>query len=287
MSNQLVSKISYQDSDLQRYIASMSHIKILTQSEEENLLKRYYQENDLKAGHELVISHLPLVLKLAFGYRGYNISLIDIIAEGNVGLLKALEKFDPSLGNRFATYATWWIKAQITDFILNSWSLVKVGTHSARKKLFFSLNRIKKKLKIETRDLSNTQVVAISNSVEGISGKDVVDINNMLNKTDVSLSSSVSKLEGGNVSLEHTLSSADCTPEEQIADKEESNFYKKAIADAFKNLSHREQVILKRRYLGEQTVSLKNIASELGISRERVRQIEQEIISKIKKQISN
>ncbi len=286
MSKHLVPALGFQDVALQKYIMSVSHVKILSHEEENNLVERYYTNNDLEAGRELVVSHLPLVLKLAFGYKGYNISLVDIISEGNLGLLKALEKFDPKLGNRFATYASWWIKAHITDFILNSWSLVRVGTYSARKKLFFSLNRIKKKLKIESKDISSLEAQAISDVVEGVSSKDVVDINNMLNKTDLSISASVSKnLGSDNVEVESILPSLELNPEEEIANEQESIFYKQLIMEVYKNLNDREKTILEKRYLGDETLSLKEIADEIGISRERVRQLEQDIIAKIRKKL--
>ncbi len=287
MSKHLVPALGFQDVALQKYIMSVSHIKILSHEEENNLVERYYNNSDLEAGRELVVSHLPLVLKLAFGYKGYNISLVDIISEGNLGLLKALEKFDPKLGNRFATYASWWIKAHITDFILNSWSLVRVGTYSARKKLFFSLNRIKKKLKIESKDISNLEAQAISDVVEGVSSKDVVDINNMLNKTDLSISASVSKNFNNDnaIEVESILPSLELNPEEEIANEQESVFHKQLIMEVYKSLNSREKTILEKRYLGDETLSLKEIADEIGISRERVRQLEQDIIAKIRKKL--
>jgi RNA polymerase sigma-32 factor len=285
MSNSLSFRL-YQDSELQRYLKNISKIQMLSKEEEYNLALEVYNNQDKQSAQKLIISHLPLVVKIAYSYKGYGLSISDLISEGNIGLIRAVAKFDPLKGNRLSTYASFWIKAFITDYILNSWSLVRVGTISARKKLFFSLNKIKNKLGITNHNLTEQNIKAIANEVD-VSRQDVIDINNMIVSKDLYLQSSVYQDSSDSMTFDEIIANNENNPEQDYANKENTETISKILSQAFEVLNDREKEILKLRYLIENTMTLEEIGEKLNLSRERVRQVEKLALEKAKKFVLN
>lgn len=266
--------------DLSLYYKDLSKIVMLTPEEEYSLALSVKNERNIPAAQKLIVSYLPLVVKIAYSYKGYGLPMADMISEGNIGLIRAVAKFDPEKGFRLSTYARHWIKAYITDYILNSWSLVKAGTLSGRKKLFFSLNKIKNVLKLDSNNnLTNKDIKAISDYA-GVSQNDVIEINNMVSKRDYYLQAPMQT--DSSMTFEDNIESLSNDPETEIAIKQEQNYTKEKISEALQLLSEREQTILKKRYLDENTMSLEKLGSLLNISRERVRQIEVAALKKVK-----
>ncbi|MFL1780971.1 RNA polymerase sigma factor RpoH [Candidatus Hepatincolaceae symbiont of Richtersius coronifer] len=276
----------YNDSELKAYMSAISNIKMLEVKEEYDLAIDWVHNKNSQAANKLVVSHLPLVVKLAYSYKGYGISLIDLISEGNIGLIKAVAKFDPYKGFRLSTYAMWWIKAFMTDYILNSWSLVKSGSLAGRKKLFFSLNKVKARLGIAGKAMTDSDANLISQDMK-ISKKDVIEVNRMINSKDVYLQSLVYNDNSSTTVIEDTLESNSDTPEELIAKKQEGAHSRYLIKEAFSVLSDREKSILVQRYMSEKPLSLESIGTKLGVSRERVRQIEAGALKKAKSYLAS
>lgn len=285
MSN-ILSFRAYQDNELQRYLKSISKIKMLTAEEEYDLAIEVYDNQDKQAAQKLIISHLPLVVKIAYSYKGYGLSISDLISEGSIGLIRAVAKFDPFKGNRLSTYASFWIKAYITDFILNSWSMVKIGTISARKKLFFSLNKIKNKLGIANHNLTEQNIKEIAKHSD-VSTQDVIDINNMIVGKDLYLQSSVYQDNADSITFDDVIASTDNNPEDDYAHKQNTEFVSTMLQEAFGVLNNREKEILHLRYLVEDTLTLEEIGAKLSLSRERVRQIEKVALEKSKQFLIN
>ncbi len=276
----------FQDTELQRYLNNISSIKMLTLEEENQLSLDVYNNKNKESAQKLIVSHLPLVVKIAYSYKGYGLPLLDIISEGNIGLIRAVAKFNPLKGNRLSTYAIFWIKAYISDYILNSWSLVKMGTISARKKLFFSLNKIKNKLGITNNNLTNSNIQEIAQA-SNVSKKDVIDINSMLTTRDLYLQSSIYKDQDDSITFEDTIENFDDNPEEIYQNKQSKDYINKMIKSAFEILDDREKAILLRRYVNQKAESLESIGESLKLSRERVRQIEKIALAKAKKFLLN
>lgn len=264
------------------YLKSISKIKLLAPEEEYNLALEYCTKQNKEAAQQLVVSHLPLVVKVAYSFKGYGIPLMELISEGNIGLMKAVTKFDPYKGYRLSTYAIWWIKAYISDFILNSWSLVKYGTIKSRKKLFFSLKRIKKQLFLENKILSDDDIKQIAHETN-LTSRDVIDINAMVSNKDYYLDAPVYEGDSGkNINFSNMLQDESHTPEEAYASKEQETNIKTLIKEVFTLLNDREKEILKYRYLLEKPLSLAEVGAKLNISRERVRQIEAKALARAK-----
>jgi RNA polymerase sigma-32 factor len=258
--------------DLSAYLKKAWEYPILSADEEQELLQRYYNTHCQIAAEKLITSHLRLVVKIAMEAKGYDLPVADLIAEGNIGLLKALHKFDPSKEVRLSTYAMWWIKAAVNDFILKNWSMVPLGTVSAQKKLFFSIRRIKRELDImENGELDHAQAQAISEKADA-SIQDVHQINNRLQGRDHSLN--VPLAEDTNSQYQDILEDECPTQEEWLADKQQIQLKKKAVGAALKRLEGRDREIVKARYLAEEPLSLKKLGQRFGISSERVRQLE-------------
>ena len=270
----------FKESDLDQYLSNISTIKMLSEEEEKSLTTHFYLNKDKQSANKLVVSHLPLVVKIAYSYKGYGLNLMDLISEGNIGLLKAVTKFEPQKGYRLSTYAMWWIKAYITDYILNSWSLVKTTTLSARKKLFFSLNKVKKKLSIQTSSITEEQAGFIAKET-GISKTDVIEVNNMLYNRDAYLDASLTKDENS-ITLADTIENTEENPEELYIEKEQAQNAKESVSKALSILNDREKEIILKRYMQSKPLSLDALGKSLNISRERVRQIEVKALSKAK-----
>jgi len=273
------------DSSLSRYLAEIRTFPMLEESEEFMLAKRWQEHEDPEAAQRLVTSHLRLVAKIAMGYRGYGLPLSEIISEGNVGLMQAVKRFDPDKGFRLATYAMWWIRAAIQEYILHSWSLVKIGTTAAQKKLFFNLRRIKGQIKaIEEGDLSPENVKKIANQL-GVQESDVVDMNRRMMGPDHSLNALVRTDSEGE--WQDWLVDEGADQETLLGNKEETSHRHKLLEGAMSALNARERRIFTERRLKDEPATLEELSKEFSISRERVRQIEAKAFDKIQRTIRN
>ncbi len=267
---------------LNRYLAEIRKFPILTAEEEYMLAKRFEEHQDTDAAAKLVTSHLRLVAKIAMGYRGYGLPVSELIAEGNIGLMQGVKKFEADRGFRVATYAMWWIKASIQEFILRSWSLVKLGTTAAQKKLFFNLRRMKKNLDAyEDGDLRPEDVRKIATDL-GVTEDEVVSMNRrMLGGGDTSLN--VSLNEDGEGQWQDALVDTGPLQDEIVADAEERVQRHALLIEAMQNLTDREKQILTERRLVDEPRTLEELSQEFGVSRERVRQIEVRAFEKLQK----
>jgi len=273
------------DSGLSRYLQEIRKFPMLEMNEEFMLAKRWREHKDPDAAHRLVTSHLRLVAKIAMGYRGYGLPINELIAEGNVGMMQAVKRFDPDRGFRLATYAMWWIRAAIQEYILHSWSLVKIGTTAAQKKLFFNLRRVKGQIKaIEEGDLSPEQVKVISDRLS-VPEDDVVTMNRRLAAPDNSLNAPV-RAEGEG-EWQDWLVDESPTQETRLAETEELSARQRLLGKALDGLNARERHILMERRLKDDPATLEDLSKEYDISRERVRQIEVRAFEKLQKAIRN
>lgn len=269
------------ESGLSRYLNEIKRFPILSADEELLLAKNYLEKGKSEAAHKLVTSHLRLVAKIAMQYRGYGLPVADLISEGNLGLMKAVKKFDPQRGCRLSTYAMWWIKASVTEYILRSWSLVKMGTMSAQKKLFFSLRKAKRKLNIidaQTIDPEKTAKLAEQFS---ISEADITHLDRRITARDLSLNAPVSNSEEDSMEFIDILEDDTPSPEVLVARTQETKFRQKYLKDAMLQLSERERHIFTERRLKEDPITLEKLGEHYGISRERVRQLENRAFTKV------
>jgi RNA polymerase sigma-32 factor len=269
------------EGNLSRYLQEIRKYPMLTAEEELSLSKAWRDNNDLDAAHKLVTSHLRLVAKIAMGYRGYGLPMGELISEGNVGMMQAVKRFDPDRGFRLATYAMWWIRAAIQEYILHSWSLVKMGTTAAQKKLFFNLRRLKGQMQaIEDGDLKPEQVAEIARMLD-VPEQDVVSMNRRLSAPDHSLNAPVRADSEGE--WQDWLVDEQESQEETIAEREEMSDRKALLANALKTLNERERHILIERRLKDEATTLEDLSQRYRISRERVRQIEVRAFEKLQK----
>jgi RNA polymerase sigma-32 factor len=268
-----------EEGGLSRYLTEIKRFPMLPAEEEYALAVRLRDEGDREAAHKLVTSHLRLVAKLAMGYRHYGLPVSDLIAEGNLGLMKAVKKFEPERGFRLATYAMWWIKASINEYILNSWSLVKVGTVAAQKKLFFNLRRLKAKLGVyEEGDMTPEIVAKIAEELK-VSEDDVIMMNRRLAGPDSSLNVAVG--EDQSMDRVDLLVDDGANQEDLYAAHEEKSLGNQLLRDALETLTERERHIITARRLSSDPVTLEELGGEYGVSRERVRQIENRAFEKL------
>ncbi len=269
------------DGGLQRYLREIWKFPILDQAEEYMLAQRFLKHGDTGAAHRLVTSHLRLVAKVAMGYRGYGLPMADLISEGNIGLMKAVKKFEPDRGFRLSTYAIWWIRASITEHILKSWSMVKMGTVSAQKKMFFSLRGIKRRLGLaDGSDIDPVQAKTLAKQL-AVPEADLVAMNRRLMARDVSLNAPVGDEEG--LQFQDTLVDDRADPEAHYAEDEERTQRSRALHRALATLPERERDILTERMLKDEPATLEDLGKVYGISRERVRQLESRAMGKLKK----
>ncbi|MBQ8662035.1 MAG: RNA polymerase factor sigma-32 [Alphaproteobacteria bacterium] len=268
-----------------RYMQKIRKYPILSQDEEYNLAVKYQQTKNQEIAKILVTSHLRLVVKVVSKYRGYGLSMAEMISEGNIGLLYAIEKFEPEKGFRFSTYALWWIKAAVQKYILNSWSLVKIGTTSAQKKLFFNLRKIKNKLRLnDDREMSNDVLENIASSLD-VSVQDVKDMNTRLKAHDGSLNSVIDSSSDSGAEWMDFIADTKPSQEETLAYSETMKYRRDLFNKALVCLNKREKDILFKRRLCEKAVTLDELSKTYAISKERVRQIELNSIRKITKNI--
>ena len=266
------------------YLAQIKKFPMLDAEEEYMLAKHWKEKGSLKSAEKLVTSHLRLVAKIAMGYKGYGLPVNEMISEGNVGLMQAVKKFEPEKGFRLATYAMWWIKAAIQEYILRSWSLVKIGTTTAQKKLFFNLKKIKNQIAPRSEgDLRNEQVSKIANKLN-VSEKEVVSMNRRLAGKEHSLNAPVG--EDGD-QWQDWLVDKEMDQELKFAQQEEMNERKDLLKDSIKILNDREKEILYARRLTDYPITLENLSQKYNISRERIRQIENKAFEKLQKHMLN
>ena len=273
------------DVTLSNYLNEIKKFPMLSAEEEYTLATRLRIHGDTDAAHKLVTSHLRLVAKLAMGYKGYGLPITDIMSEGNVGLMQAVQKFDPEKGFRLATYALWWVKAAMQEYILRSWSLVKIGTTAVQKKLFFNLRRAKNQIQAyEDGDLNPENLEKISKQLN-VPEKEVVNMNRRLSGADPSLNAKISSDDGSQTEWQDWIEADTPNQEEEYAEKEEDSIRKDLISESLSVLNERELDIVQTRRLSEETTTLEELSEKYDISRERVRQIEVRALEKIKEEI--
>jgi len=269
------------EGSLSRYLQEIRKFPMLSQEEEYMLAKRWEDHEDTEAAHKLVTSHLRLVAKIAMGYRGYGLPIGELIAEGNVGMMQAVKRFDADKGFRLATYAMWWIRAAIQEYILRSWSLVKMGTTAAQKKLFFNLRKLKGQLQaIDEGDLPPETVTTIADKLS-VSEQEVINMNRRLAAPDHSLNAPMRADSEGE--WQDWLVDDEPDQETVLAESEELDNRRQLLQEAMKTLNERERHILTERRLSEETTTLEDLSMEYNISRERVRQIEVRAFEKLQK----
>ena len=269
------------DDNLSKYLARIRSFPILEKDEEYMLAKAWSEREDVQAAHQLVTSHLRLVAKIAMGYRGYGLPLSDLISEGNIGMMHAVKKFDPERGFRLATYAMWWIKASIQEYILRSWSLVKIGTTAAQKKLFFNLRRLKGKIDaIDGGDLRPDQVTHIAETLD-VDESEVISMNQRMSGGDKSLNTPMANDIDGGGEWQDWIEDNRENQEVAFAEREEFEAQYSVMRDAIESLNPREQRIIQARRLTEPPLTLEDLSEEFEVSRERIRQIEVRAFEKL------
>lgn len=270
------------ETGLQKYLQEINKIPSLTQEEEYLLAKAYLEQQDLEAAQKLVTSHLKLVAKIALKYRNYGMPTNELISEGNLGLMHAVKKFKPDLGYRLSTYALWWIKASIQEYILRSWSLVKLGTTSAQKKLFFSLSKMKNKIRsVKLREINDEDYQEISDNL-GLEKSEIIEMDRRLSNNDLSLNSPMGNDDDGGELLEMIRESRP-EQEETLALSEQNQQRRALLSRALNELNERELLIINERKLNESPTTLDELSKRLNISKERVRQIENRAFEKMQK----
>jgi len=282
-----VKKIGYIRSDRNgflQYLREIQKFPILTAEEEYQYGERYVKTQDKEAAKILIQSHLRLVVKMASKFKNYGLPIIDLVSEGNLGLMQAVKKFDPRKGFRFSTYSMWWIRAYMQDYILRSWSLVKIGTTAAQKKLFFNLHKIKKKLNaMSDKALSAEHVNLIARDLN-VLPKEVVDMNSRLSQSDTSLNNLVGN-EDDSAEVVDLIASIDDSQEQTAIENQEKSRQESMFKKAFMLLNDREKDILHKRQLSENPMTLEDLSQLYKVSRERIRQIEENAINKIRKEV--
>jgi RNA polymerase sigma-32 factor len=270
---------------LSRYLDEIRRFPMLEPQEEYMLAKRYKEHGDRDAAHRLVTSHLRLVAKIAMGYRGYGLPIGEVISEGNVGLMQAVKRFDPEKGFRLATYAMWWIKASIQEYILRSWSLVKMGTTANQKRLFFNLRKVKGQIQaLEEGDLRPEQVAEIARKLS-VSEEEVISMNRRLSG-DASLNAPIRATEGESGEWQDWLADESETQESTLIAQDELEQRRGMLKDALDVLDDRERRIFEARRLSEDPLTLEQLSEEFGVSRERVRQLEVRAFEKVQKAVT-
>jgi RNA polymerase sigma-32 factor len=272
------------ENGLSRYFREIWKFPILERDEEYMLAKNWQDNGDVKAAHRLVTSHLRLVAKMAMKYRGYGLPISDLVSEGNIGLMKAVKKFEPEKGFRLSTYAMWWIRAAITEHILKSWSLVKMGTVAAQKKLFFSLRRIKGQLDIvDNGELNPEQALQLAEALN-VPKDELIEMNRRMASRDASLNAKVSQADDA-MEFQDTLVAGGLSPEQLAINGQEMTYRRSLLQQALTELPERDRRIFVQRRLTESPPTLEDLGKEFGISRERVRQLEARAFTKVQKAI--
>mgnify|MGYP003392985946 CR=1 FL=1 len=268
---------------LRRYLQDITKFPVLDQKEEYELSKRWHDEGDVTAAHRLVTSHLRLVAKIAFRYRGYGLPMGELIAEGNIGMMQAVKRFEPDKGFRLSTYAMWWIRAAIQEYILRSWSMVKIGSSAAQKRLFFNLRKIKSRIgAIGERGMTHEQVGDVAKILD-VSREEVIDMDQRMSGNDVYLNSAISA-DGDGEKMDLLVEPSD-SHETVLLQREEQQGRRALLTDAMAKLNDRERDIIERRRLKDEPDTLEDLSQIYNISRERVRQIEVRAMEKLQKEM--
>ncbi len=266
---------------LSRYMQEIRKFPMLEKEQEYMLAKAWVDHEDSDAAHQLVTSHLRLAAKIAMGYRGYGLPTAEVVSEANVGLMQAVKRFDPEKGFRLATYAMWWIRASIQEYVLRSWSLVKMGTTSAQKKLFFNLRKAKNKIgALELGDLRPENVKRIAKELN-VTEKEVISMNQRMSGGDASLNAQIKTDGEGAAEWQDWLEDEDADQAADYAEKDELDIRRELLAEAMKDLNEREQDILTQRRLSEESITLEDLSKVYNVSRERIRQIEVRAFEKL------
>lgn len=263
------------------YLIQINQFPLLTPEEEFDLAKRYREHNDISAAHKLITSNLRFVVKVALEYKSYGVKLLDLIQEGNIGLMMAVKKFDPGKGNRFISYAIWWIRAFIQNFIIKTWSLVKIGTTQAQKKLFYKIGKVRKALDLDPENEAKYELLARDLDVHK---EDIVEMEQRMASRDLSLDTPFD--EGKELTHLDLLQEESPNQEEKLALEQEKEVREKEVHRALKRLNEKEVFIIKNRIMSDDPLTLQEIGDQLKLSRERVRQIESEALKKLKKEMS-
>ncbi|AZQ66571.1 RNA polymerase sigma factor RpoH [Silicimonas algicola] len=272
---------------LNRYLQEIRKFPMLEPEQEYMLAKRWVEDQDTEAAHQLVTSHLRLAAKIAMGYRGYGLPQAEVISEANVGLMQAVKRFDPEKGFRLATYAMWWIRASIQEYILRSWSLVKLGTTSAQKKLFFNLRKAKARIgALEEGDLRPEHVERIANDLN-VTHEEVISMNRRMSGGDASLNATISADGDGAAQWQDWLEDEDADQASDYAERDELEIRRELMAEAMTVLNEREQDILTQRRLMDSPVTLEELSGQYGVSRERIRQIEVRAFEKLQQKMQD
>lgn len=272
-------------SGFSNYLREINNIPSLSQEDEFLLAKAYLEKHDLNAAHQLVSSHLKLVVKIAMKYKNYGLPIAELVSEGNIGLMQAVKKYDPDLGHRLSTYAMWWIKAAIQEYVLKSWSLVKIGTTSAQKKLFFSLRKIKNKLRNNySRSINADDYQEIAEEL-GVSVKEVSEMDQRLSGSDISLNRTIDQNDDSSNEMIDLLVETRASQEDTLSSNQLLNNQRKVLSDAMSVLNEREVKILIARKLKSSPDTLDSLSSEYKVSKERIRQIENRAFEKIQNYI--
>ncbi len=267
---------------LDAYLTQINQFPLLSHEEEFELATRYRKSNDIEAAHKLITSNLRFVVKVAFEYKSYGVKLLDLIQEGNIGLMMAVKKFDPYKGYRFISYAIWWIRAYIQNFIIKTWSLVKIGTTQAQKKLFYKIGKVRKFLEAEQGEEKNYELLARDLDV---AKEDIIEMEQRMSSRDVSLDAPFG--EDHDLTPMELLQEGSPNQEESLIEEQEKKILEGEVVDAMKRLNEKEVFVIKNRIMAESPLTLQEIGNHLKLSRERVRQIESEALRKLKREMSS
>jgi RNA polymerase sigma-32 factor len=273
------------ENGLSSYIASIKKFPMLTHEEETTLANKWIESEDVEAAHSLVTSHLRLVVKMAQSFRGYGLPITDVIAEGNMGLMQAVKRFDPDKGFRLSTYAMWWIKASMNEYVLRSWSMVKMGTTASQKKLFYNLRKVKNQITgAESRNLLPSEISQIADDLS-VPERDVIEMNDRLYAHDSSLNARASHEDGDSAELGDFFSDDAPSQEIVLAESQELNAKRAMFATAMQGLNEREQDIITKRKLQEPAATLETLSGLYSVSKERIRQIESRAMEKLQQAV--
>jgi RNA polymerase sigma-32 factor len=274
-----ISRLPVVKNSLETYLVQINQFPLLNQEEEFKLAVRYRKHNDIEAAHKLITSNLRFVVKVAFEYKSYGVKLLDLIQEGNIGLMMAVKKFDPYKGYRFISYAIWWIRAYIQNFIIKTWSLVKIGTTQAQKKLFYKIGKVRKALESNGENEKKYELLAHDLDV---TKEDIMEMEQRMSSRDLSLDAPFDESQ----ELTHLdlLKEESLNQEEAIAQEEEKKIREHEVQNALKRLNEKEVYVLQNRIMAEEPLTLQQIGDHLKLSRERVRQIESEALNKLKRE---
>jgi RNA polymerase sigma-32 factor len=267
---------------LESYLSRINQFPLLTPEEEFNLATRYRKDNDLEAAHKLITSNLRFVVKVAFEYKSYGVKLLDLIQEGNIGLMMAVKKFNPYKGYRFISYAIWWIRAYIQNFIIKTWSLVKIGTTQAQKKLFYKIGKVRKALEADREKEDRYELLA--NDLD-VSKEDIMEMEQRMSSRDLSLDAPFD--EDHELTPLELLREGSPNQEEELMEKQEKDILEQEVGRAIKRLNEKEAFVIKHRVMSDSPLTLQEIGDQLKLSRERVRQIESEALKKLKREMGS